>query len=503
MKQALHIFGKDVRLYRIEILATLTVTALFVWIYPWSWGDLPAVSVWPWVPGAVTGLVLVSWLVLITRVIHAESLVGERQFWITRPYRWPQLLGAKALFIAAFIYVPFFLAQCMLLREAGMHPLAHLSGLFFNMLLATGIAVLPMACLAAVTGNFAKMLLGLLCLILFVAGVAYLSSLLPSSSTTNSFGDVLGFIGPVSLFVAVLIIQYSRRWTMLARALLIALAVTISVIGLFGPEDFAMGITYPVRTDATELRLAFRQIPASGSVTTSDSVDPREFTVVFPVAISGIAPDTAVKVDNVRVLLTAAGGVRWTSHWQGLYLTWLPGQTNGTLALKISRSFYERMKDKPVTVEMSVALTMLKSGNIKRLMLPENRFELPGGSVCRKSGVWGNDISCLSPMRQPPLMLVATQFTTEDCSSAPPSNDGDRGIGWIGTLDTQPAEFGLTSVWESSVYFGRYSSARSSERQHLCHGSQISFAPYTVVSRSQQKIVSQPLDLKSLVPSRF
>jgi hypothetical protein len=503
MKQALHIFVKDVRLYWIEILATLKVTALFVWIYPWGWGNLSAVSVWPWVPGAVTGLVPASWLVLITRVIHAESLVGERQFWITRPYRWPQLLGAKALFIAAFIYVPFFSAQCMLLREAGMHPLAHLSGLFFNMLLATGIAVLPMACLAAVTGNFAKMLLGLLCLILFASGVAYLSSLLPSSNTTNSFGDVLGFIGPVTVFVAVLIIQYARRWTMLARVLLTALAVTISVMGLFGPEDFAMGITYPIRADATELRLAFRQVPAVGSVTTSDSVDPREFTVVFPVTISGIAPDTAVKVDNVRVGLTAAGGVRWTSHWQGMYLTWLPGQTNGTLALKISRAFYERMKDKPVTVEMSVALTMLKSGNVKQLMLSENRFQLPGGSVCRNSGVWGNDISCLSPMRQPPLMLVATHFTTEDCSAAPPSNDGDRGIGWIGTLDTQPAEFGLTSVWESSVYFERFSSARSSERQHLCPGSQISFAPYTVVSRSQQKIMSQPLDLKSLVPSRF
>jgi hypothetical protein len=156
-----------------------------------------------------------------------------------------------------------------------------------------------------------------------------------------------------------------------------------------------------------------------------------------------------------------------------------------------------------VTVEMSVALTRLKSGNVKQLMLSENRFQLPGGGVCRNSGVWGNDISCLSPMRQPPLMLVATRFTTEDCSAAPPSNDGDRGIGWLGTLDTQPTEFGLTSVWESSVYFERFSSARSSERQHLCPGSQISFAPYTVVSRSQQKIMSQPLDLKSLVSSRF
>jgi hypothetical protein len=445
----------------------------------------------------------VSWLVLIIRVIHAESLVGERQFWITRPYLWPQLLGAKALFLAAFIYVPFFLAQCILLRDAGMHPLSHLAGLFFNLLLATGIAVLPMACLAAVTSNFAKTLLALLCLILFAGGVAYLSSILPTSSTTDSFSDVLSFVVAVSVFVAVLIIQYARRWTMLARTLLTALAVTFSVIGLFGPENFTMKASYPVRTDARGPHLAFRKVPAVGSLPTSDSVDSREFTVVFPVAISGIAPDTAMKVEDARVGFTAAGGVRWTSHWQNVFVTWLPGEPNGTVSLKISRAFYDRMKDQPVTVELSLAVTMLKSGKATRLTLPGNKFEIPGGSVCRNIGVWGNDISCLSPMRQPQLMLIATRFTTEDCSAAPPSNDGDLGLGWIGTLDSQPADFGLTSVWESSAWFQRYSSARSSQRQHLCHGSPMSFAPYTVVSRNQQKIISQPLTLKSLAPSAF
>jgi len=30
-------------------------------------------------------------------VVHAESLVGDRQFWITRPYEWKKLLTAKAL----------------------------------------------------------------------------------------------------------------------------------------------------------------------------------------------------------------------------------------------------------------------------------------------------------------------------------------------------------------------------------------------------------------------
>src|SRR5580704_9181528 len=108
------------------------------------------------------------------------------------------------------------------------------------------------------------------------------------------------------------------------------------------------------------------------------------------------------------------------------------------------------MKDTPVTVELSAALTLLKAAHVTRLTLSESRFELPGGSLCRVSGVWGNDLSCLSPMRQPPLMLIETRFTTEDCSAAPPSNDGDAGLAWVGNLGTQPADLGLTSVWETS-----------------------------------------------------
>jgi hypothetical protein len=37
-------------------------------------------------------------------VIHAEALVGDRRFWLTRPYEWKKLLGAKALFLLVFLY---------------------------------------------------------------------------------------------------------------------------------------------------------------------------------------------------------------------------------------------------------------------------------------------------------------------------------------------------------------------------------------------------------------
>jgi len=501
MRQVFHIFWKDVRLYWIEILATLCVTALFVWLYPISWGDSPTISVWPWVPGATAALLPVSWLVMITRVIHAESLVGERQFWITRPYLWPQLLGAKVLFIAAFLCVPFFLAQCLLLQEAGLHPLSHMAGLFFNMLLATVIALLPMACLAAVTSNFGKTLLALLGVILFVGGVAYLSSILPTSSGTDFVGDDVSVVVVVSVFIAVLLIQYSRRSTMLSWTLLAALAVTFSAIGLAGPEEWAVKRMYPESAAASGPRLAFKDLGTSTSTTTSDSVGPREVTIVFPVTMADIVPDAAVRMDDARVRFTSENGTGWTSYWQEASATWLPGEPDGIVILRISRSFYDRMKDTPVTVEMSVALTSLKAGSVSRLTMPANRFELPGGSLCRVSGNWEMDLSCLSPLRQPPLMLIGTRFSAEDCSDAPPSNDGDPGLAWVGTLGSQPADFGLTSVWEISGWFRRFPSSHSSQKQHLCPGSRISVVPYSVVSRNQRTIVSQPVTLKSLVGS--
>jgi hypothetical protein len=505
MKQVLHIFRKDLRLYWIEILATLAMTGLFVWVYPMNWNPSATVNIWPWVPGTVTTLLPVSWMVMITRVIHAESLVGERQFWISRPYQWQQLLGAKALFLAAFLYVPFFVAQCLLLRKAGMHPLSHLPGLLYNLLLVTVIMVLPMACLAAVTNHFGKTLLTLLGLFLFAAGVAYLSSLTPTSSSIGTFGDEASFVVAMSVFLAVLFVLYARRSVMIAWTLLVGLAVTFSAIGLNGGDEFAMGLSYPLMAAETSPQLAFRHADPISSYDYTNDAGMREITIVFPVAMSGIAPNTAVNLDDARIRITSAKGEQWTSHWQSSYTTsWMPGDTNSTVSLKISRSFYNRMKDTPVTVEMSAAITVLKQGRVTRMTLGEKNLVLPGGVLCRTSRAtfeWSTSVSCLSPMRQPPRMLIGTKFSTAQCSTTmPPLNDGDNAAVWVGSLDTQPADFGLTSVWGTSLYFQRFSSESQTRRQYLCLGAPLTILPYTVSSRMQQKIVSQPLLLKNLLP---
>ena len=97
MNQIIHIFRKDMRRHWREIALSLAILAAFAWNDSRRWEPrrfdenpwLPFLSQWLGV------MVLIGWFLLIVRVIHDEVLVGDRQFWVTRPYEWKKLLGAK------------------------------------------------------------------------------------------------------------------------------------------------------------------------------------------------------------------------------------------------------------------------------------------------------------------------------------------------------------------------------------------------------------------------
>ena len=64
----------------------------------------------------------IAWVVLISRLVHDEELVGDRQFWITRPYTWYSLLGSKLLALIVLIGLPLVIMQIWLVHHAGMYP---------------------------------------------------------------------------------------------------------------------------------------------------------------------------------------------------------------------------------------------------------------------------------------------------------------------------------------------------------------------------------------------
>ena len=116
-------------------------------------------------------LPLAAWI-LIARVIHAEALPGDRQFWRTRPYEWKSLLGAKALFILAFVSVPVLLTDILILLVYGFPLLPNLSGLLWSQLLLTVSLALPAAALASITVGLAQLVLTIL--LLAVSALAYM-----------------------------------------------------------------------------------------------------------------------------------------------------------------------------------------------------------------------------------------------------------------------------------------------------------------------------------------
>src|SRR6185437_5975733 len=162
MRQVLAIFTKDARRFWPEILVSFVLLVALVRVYPMQWtepGLIHRATGLFGISGAPSGvlaaclvvLVPISWWILIARLIHCEKLVGHTQFWITRPYEWPKLVAAKMLFLAVFLYAPFFAAQCLLLHSGGFHPFSYLSGLLLNLVYLTAVVVLPLAALSALT----------------------------------------------------------------------------------------------------------------------------------------------------------------------------------------------------------------------------------------------------------------------------------------------------------------------------------------------------------------
>src|ERR1035438_216868 len=122
MQQTWHIFKKDVRYLRLEIAFLLALAFLFGWMD--SRGSLVRA-----VADDVEPLFALAAAYTIARLIHAESIPGENQFWITRPYRWQSLLAAKLLFVVAFVNLPVFLVQANILIVSGFPIAAIVPGL--------------------------------------------------------------------------------------------------------------------------------------------------------------------------------------------------------------------------------------------------------------------------------------------------------------------------------------------------------------------------------------
>ena len=162
MRIALHIFMKDARRLRIEIAVTVALLAYLADL------DRQRMDAVPGAPEAWLNLLLpLAWAFLLAMLVHQEPLVGDRQFWITRPYSRAALVAAKGLFALAFVHAPSLIANSVILISRGFNPLDAIASLLWKQALLAAGLTLPVAALAALTRNLAQFALAA-----FIAGVS-------------------------------------------------------------------------------------------------------------------------------------------------------------------------------------------------------------------------------------------------------------------------------------------------------------------------------------------
>jgi hypothetical protein len=493
MNQILHIFKKDTRRFWLEILAALVIQVLFVLHWPAQWKPQRYASSTHDLVFLILVLVPVGWWLLIARAVHAEGLVGDTQYWLTRPYEWSKLLAAKALFVGVWVYLPFLVGQTLLLMEGGLSPWRDAGGWMDLALLVSGFAIVPLVALASVTANFARMTVTL-----FGTLVALLILLIFLSSQGAGYENAVPFphnIVIVAIIMAgclfAIVLQYATRRVWLSRFVLMATLLLALGAGttLSAMHESQIDRLYPVANSARAAGAQFTLTPGNQhAVGWQPSERPGKFYILVPIVLSGVADNTAAQIDDVKFSFDAPDGFHFTAPWWRFEREhFLPGTHQFNVKIMLGRDLYERYRSATLKLNISLAVTELHVASRTTAVLTGQDFNVPGFGTClgQRNTQFTGQLFCRSAFGPPPLTYVATTYSKLPCSGPqqpiserPTANDW-RGSAYADVFSVGPiaAYMQYVNIWPRGL--------DSRRGLDLCPGTQLYFTRYAITDRTR------------------
>jgi hypothetical protein len=378
MHAILVIFKKDVRRLWWQIAITLALLAALGHQDSWRADAIPDS-----LEGWLNLLVPLAWACLIAQVVHEETLVGDREFWMTRPYRWPSLLAAKALFLVLFIHLPLFTADFAIIAARGLSPAAAIPHLLRKQLLLAGGLTVPAVALAAIVRNLMQFV--------FVAVLAPVMVMFCASSIRAPWlsvdevrsGSTVLVLGVAT--VAVVFLQYRWRRSRLARTMAVAGGLLAGVLYAFVPP----GYTYVVKAAASPARLPISlQIPPE-PIHFNRNGGPDAVGVYLSLTASGIPSNSLYRSQSLSVEVQGSNGAHFQTRPTAVYQPWAkiefgaganliadagPGPYSYSgLSMTFSRSAFARIRDSRATVSGSLAVQFYQLGQAVRVPVGGSR----------------------------------------------------------------------------------------------------------------------------------
>lgn len=570
MSKTLRIFLKDVRHLWPEITLTLGITLAFVVLEPHSWNwyhperylNQPQVqnmhsSLLEQLRLAANFLLPVAWWLLIARTVQDESLVGDRQFWVTRPYGWPRVLLAKLLLIAVFLILPLFAAKLWLIHHAELSVRDTLPTVAINTFVTACTLVLLLFTLSTVTSTIVRMFFVVLGGVLYFIVVFYVGGVL--WPPRQSFGpdptpDIIGFI-PILTCIAVVLLQYAKRRTALSRIILIAVTVLVTAyVGIQEHTWKASRVYESIESTHSPLTIAFD--PKRLAENTPDALD-RAFSmlpyeekqaalkdvddfVLRSRRVGAASPDEEWQMLTLaeKQAILAKHNDAWLANRNGriyvpLQLTVAPHHAIVIEAMNTSYQLPDRgksiegerltidpyrpgtveesisweagddwksYKDKPLRIHLTVFYTDYEETNAQTLTLAD-RMSMPEHGYCRfNSGrVAVND--CVYPLGSPQLTNIGMRFSNQPCGES--SLGGYDANYWIG--------YGTNSSWDIDYdpVQNLNMHSETSEAEHYFDGKEVrprylcAGAPVQVTAYRPVHHYSIQLDLPPLTPAQL
>ena len=315
MKLVLHIFRKDFRHLRVYLAGWLglLIVAPFVVTLEFPLQFLSIVLI------AALKIVLLAFIV--SSLVHSDSLVGSRSFWLSRPVSATQLLVAKSFFLAGTLIFPTLLVEVLILLFNGVTA-PDIVRSIPETLFYTLVAIAILMVLSALTRNLLQMLaFGLVSVVattlfaMVILGIFEFSAWLPidpMARVTLQSSKWIGFLLCLTVTAGIMVcVQYLTRRT--KPNIILALSALVPCILLpiqFWTWDLVAAVRKPERTvvDPEGIKARIDHPSLRFYQKTSTSLRHKRMVLHGNIVVEGHPPDLTVVPYRVRYSASFGSG---------------------------------------------------------------------------------------------------------------------------------------------------------------------------------------------------
>jgi hypothetical protein len=320
---------------------------------------------------------LLGIVALITAAVQQDPLPGVSQDWLVRPIPRGGLLRAKLLFVLVAVHGPMLLADLAHGMAAGFTFRDSLTAALSRNAFMLLVFSLPVLALAAMTSTLVQVAAAMLAIWLIVL-IGIFGGILVRGGTpppfaasgiqwmTPAFWSLLAF----SAAAVIVPLQYFRRATTRARRIVVGAALLAPMLSFstWTPAFFLQQWLSPNPAAAKPITIVFD--PTFGK-SAAEAAATSAYTVLLPLRVSGLPPESMVLNDHAEVHLIGREGKTLFRGRTTAYIgygddfsvqTTEGGEVRTHQRIAFPGKIYELVRAQPVRAEIGYSLTLLQTG---------------------------------------------------------------------------------------------------------------------------------------------